>query len=139
VDGRVARRVAAGRSARSRERERLVDFERAARSVGVGGLLEYVRDVNVQKGATLHAVVVNVTVNDPEAAMAALEEQVVPGASGAPGFVAGYRVRLGENRGASVVVFESEDAARAAAAQAQEPGEFDTFDSVEVGEVIASA
>jgi hypothetical protein len=38
-----------------------------------------------------------------------------------------------------VVVFESEDAARAAAAQAQPPGEFVRFDSVEVGEVVASA
>jgi hypothetical protein len=38
-----------------------------------------------------------------------------------------------------VVVFESEDAARSAAAQAQLPGDFMTFDSVEVGEVVANA
>jgi hypothetical protein len=38
-----------------------------------------------------------------------------------------------------VVVFESEDAARSAAAQAQPPGDFLTFDSVEVGEVVANA
>jgi isopentenyl diphosphate isomerase/L-lactate dehydrogenase-like FMN-dependent dehydrogenase len=38
-----------------------------------------------------------------------------------------------------MVVFESEDAARSAAAQAQVPGELMTFDSVEVGEVVANA
>jgi hypothetical protein len=39
----------------------------------------------------------------------------------------------------AVVVFESEDAARSAAAEAQPPGDLMTFDSVEVGEVVASA
>jgi hypothetical protein len=38
-----------------------------------------------------------------------------------------------------VVVFESEEAARSAAAQAQVPGDSLAFDSVEVGEVVASA
>ena len=87
----------------------------------------------------MHAVVVNVTINDPEAAIAALREQVVPQASGAPGFVAGYWVRLGENRGTSIAVFGSEDAARAAADQVQRPGDFVRMDSVEVGEVVGSA
>jgi hypothetical protein len=82
---------------------------------------------------------VSVTINDPEAATAALKEQVVPQVSRAPGFISGYWLRLGENRGTSVVVFESEDAAQAAADQARAPGEFVRFDSVEVGEVVASA
>lgn len=38
----------------------------------------------------MHAVVVNVTVNDPEAAELALREQLVPRVSHAPGFVTGY-------------------------------------------------
>jgi hypothetical protein len=38
-----------------------------------------------------------------------------------------------------VVVFESEAAARAGAAEARPPGEFLRFDSVEVGKVVASA
>jgi hypothetical protein len=38
-----------------------------------------------------------------------------------------------------VVVFESEDAARSAAAEAQPPADLMTFDSVEVGEVVANA
>jgi hypothetical protein len=87
----------------------------------------------------MHAVVVNVTINDPDAATAALRDQVVPQVKGAPGFVAGYWVGLDGGRGTSVVVFESEDAARSAAAQAQAPGDFVTFDSVEVGEVVAHA
>jgi len=87
----------------------------------------------------MHAVVLNVTINDPEAPGAALRDQVVPQVSGSPGFVAAYWLGLEGNRGTSVVVFESEDAARAAAAQAQPPGEFVRFDNVEVGEVVASA
>jgi hypothetical protein len=61
----------------------------------------------------------------------------------APGFVAGYWVRLeGGDQGNSVIVFESEDAARAAAEQIREsvgsnPGV--TIDAVTVGEVVANA
>jgi hypothetical protein len=87
----------------------------------------------------MHAVVVNVTINDVDAATTALHDQVVPQVSQAPGFVAGYWVGLDEGRGTSIVVFESEDAARAAASQAQAPGNFVTFDKVEVGEVVAKA
>jgi hypothetical protein len=87
----------------------------------------------------MHAVVVNVTVHDADAAAAALRDQVVPQVSMAPGLVAGYWIGLEGGRGTSVVVFESEDAARSAAAQARAPGEYVTFDSVEVGEVIANA
>jgi hypothetical protein len=60
----------------------------------------------------MHAVVLNVTIHDPEAAAAALRDQVVPQVAGAPGFVAGYWVDLDGGRGTAVVVFESEDAAR---------------------------
>ena len=87
----------------------------------------------------MHAVVLSVTINDPDAATAAPRDQVVPQVAGAPGFVAGYWVGLDGGRGTSVVVFESEDAARSAAAQAQPPGGFVTFDSVDVGEVVANA
>jgi hypothetical protein len=86
----------------------------------------------------MHAVVTRVTIHDPEAAQTALENEVVPRVSGAPGFVAGYWVRLGENKGSAVIVFESEDAARTAAGQIQAP-EPVSFDSVEVGEVAANA
>jgi hypothetical protein len=87
----------------------------------------------------MHAVVLNVTVTNADAAAAALRDQVVPQVSGTPGFVAGYWLRLDAGRGTAVVVFESEDAARSAAAEAQPPGDLMTFDSVEVGEVVANA
>jgi hypothetical protein len=89
--------------------------------------------------ASMHAVVLNVTVTDADTAAAALRDQVVPQVSGTPGFVAGYWLRLDGDRGTAVVVFESEDAARSAAAEAQPPGDLMTFDSVEVAEVIANA
>jgi hypothetical protein len=91
------------------------------------------------KEASMHAVVLNVTVTDTDAATAALRDQVVPQVSGTPGFVTGYWVRLDGSRGTAVVVFESEEAARSAAAEAQPPGDLMTFDSVEVGEVVATA
>jgi hypothetical protein len=87
----------------------------------------------------VHAVVVRANITDRQAATNALHEQVVPRISQAPGFVVGYWVALGEGKGASVAVFESEDAARAVAAQIQPPGDFVTFESIDVGEVVANA
>ena len=87
----------------------------------------------------MHAVVVRVTVSDEGAALAALRDEVVPQISQAPGFVAGYWTRK-ENTGLSMVVFESEDAARAASERI--PGtvpEGVTVESVEVREVVANA
>jgi heme-degrading monooxygenase HmoA len=87
----------------------------------------------------MHAVVVNVTVNDPEPAQAALRDKVVPGVSRQPGFVAGYWTRSG-NTGLSMTLWESEDGANSAAegVRAMAP-EGITVDSVEVREVVASA
>jgi hypothetical protein len=87
----------------------------------------------------MHAVVVNVTINEPEAAAAALKDRVVPQVSQAPGFVAGYWVGLEGGKGTSIVAFESEEAARRASENIQMPGDFVTFDSVEVGEVVGHA
>jgi hypothetical protein len=87
----------------------------------------------------MHAVVINVTINDFPAAKAELDG-IVPRVSGAPGFVAGYWVALSQDKGTSIVVYESEAAAQAGAAQARgtSPGAV-TMDSIEVGEVIAHA
>ncbi len=91
----------------------------------------------------MHAVVVKVSVQDGPTATKHLRETIVPGVSQAPGFVAGYWVRLeGGGEGTSVVVFESEDAARAAAERIREntntsPGV--TLDDITVGEVVANA
>jgi heme-degrading monooxygenase HmoA len=91
----------------------------------------------------MHAVVVKVTVRDAPVATEFLRESVVPSVAQAPGFVAGYWVRLeGGDEGNSLVVFESEDAARAAAERIREnvgsnPGV--TLNDVTVGEVVANA
>jgi hypothetical protein len=91
----------------------------------------------------MHAVVVKVSVKDAPVATEFLRETVVPNVSQAPGFVAGYWVRLeGGDEGNSVIVFESDEAARAAADRLREnvganPGV--TLNDVSVGEVVASA
>jgi heme-degrading monooxygenase HmoA len=87
----------------------------------------------------MHAVVVNVTITDPEASEVVLREQVVPRVSQAPGFVAGYWTRKG-NGGLSMSVWESEDAANTASEMVRSVApEGVTVDSVEVREVVASA
>ena len=91
----------------------------------------------------MHAVVVKVSVQEEDPGLKYLRENIVPGVSQAPGFVAGYWVRLeGGDEGNSIVVFESEDAARAAAGRIREsvgsnPGV--TIKDVSVGEVVANA
>lgn len=90
----------------------------------------------------MHAVVVNVTINDAEPALAMLRDEIVPRASQAPGFVTGYWLRSQDNSGLSVIVFESEDAAQALARQIESggpPSDAVTLDSVEVREVMAHA
>jgi len=89
----------------------------------------------------MHAVVVSVAIQDGEAATKYLREEVVPQVSQAPGFVAGYWVRLeGGNSGRGVIIFESEDVARAASQRVSAaPGGATTIDSVDVGEVVANA
>jgi heme-degrading monooxygenase HmoA len=87
----------------------------------------------------MHAVVVNVTINDEEGSATVLREQVAPRVSQAPGFVAGYWTRKG-NSGLSMTVWESEDAASTASEMVKSVApEGVTVDSVEVREVVVSA
>lgn len=87
----------------------------------------------------MHAVVVNVTIRDPEGSEAALREQVVPRISQAPGFVAAYWTRK-DNHGLSMSVWQSEDAASTASEMVTAAApEGVTVDSVEVREVVVSA
>jgi len=92
----------------------------------------------------MHAVVVKVSVQDDgEQSLKFLRENIVPRVSQAPGFVAGYWVRLeGGDEGNSVIVFESEDAARAASEQVRSGVESNpgvAVRDVSVGEVVANA
>lgn len=87
----------------------------------------------------MHAVVVKVTINDPEGAVSALREQTVPAVSQAPGFVTGYWTRKGDT-GLSMIIFESEDAASAAGERVRSfAPDAVTVDDVEVREVTAHA
>jgi hypothetical protein len=91
----------------------------------------------------VHAFVVRVTVNDEQAGRKMLAEEVVPRASGAPGFVAGYWTRSADDQnGVSMIVFETEDQANTAKEMIQQgPPNPDavTLEDVEVREVVASA
>jgi hypothetical protein len=89
----------------------------------------------------MHAVVVNLTINEPEADLRALRDGVVPLVSQAPGFVTGYWTRSGDT-GLSMIVFDSKDAADAAAEQLRSTLADDTVATVEnmdVREIVAHA
>lgn len=87
----------------------------------------------------MYAVVVRVSISDVEKAREELRTQVVPMVSQSPGFVAGYWTGTGGD-GLSMVVFESEDAARQMADRVpQALPEFVTLEDVQVREVVASA
>jgi hypothetical protein len=87
----------------------------------------------------VHAVVVKVTISDQKAAESHLREQVVPGVSQAPGFVAGYWTRK-DGAGLGMVVFESEDAAQAMSERVPSMiPDVVTLEDVEVREVVAHA
>jgi hypothetical protein len=91
----------------------------------------------------MHAVVTRVSVSEGEPATKHLREEIVPRVKEAPGLVAAYWVRLeGGDEGTSVIVLESEDAARGVADQIRSGVESNpgvTLDSVTVGEVVANA
>jgi hypothetical protein len=87
----------------------------------------------------VHAVVVTVTITDHQVAESHLREQVVPGVSQAPGFVAGYWTREGDS-GLAMVVFESEDAAQAMSERVPSMApDVVRIENVEVREVVAHA
>lgn len=87
----------------------------------------------------MHAVVVNVTINDREAAEHALSEQLVPRVSQIPGFVSGYWT-MKDDTGLTMLVFDSEAAANAMGEMARSvvPDAM-TLGDVEVREVVAHA
>jgi hypothetical protein len=87
----------------------------------------------------MHAVVVKVSVSDPDGSEGALREQVVPGVSQAPGFVTGYWTRK-DNTGLSMVIFESEEAANGMSERVRSIAPAGvTVEDVEVRKVVAHA
>jgi hypothetical protein len=87
----------------------------------------------------MHAVIVTVTISDNEVAETHLKENVVPGVSQAPGFVAGYWTRK-DDSGVAMVIFESEDAANAMSERVPSMvPDVVTLGDIEVREVVAHA
>jgi hypothetical protein len=89
----------------------------------------------------MHAVVVRATIGESDVAEKGLKEQVLPRVKEAPGLVAAYWTRSDDKtNGVSMIVFESEEAARAAASMIGNapPPETVTLDNVEVREVVAN-
>ena len=89
----------------------------------------------------MHAVVARSTIHEFEQAASFLREQAIPRIRQSPGFVSAQWVRLDETTGTSMLTFETEEAARAAAEmiRANPPGgDAITINSIEVGEVVHS-
>jgi hypothetical protein len=75
-------------------------------------------------------------IQDFEQAKKLLRDEGIPRLSQMPGFVSGQWVRLGETSGASMIVFESEEAAQKAAEMFRtNPPPSATPNSIEVAEV----
>jgi len=88
----------------------------------------------------MHAVVLMVTLDNFDAAVSKLREEVIPAVQQAPGLLAGYWTRK-DDSGIGMIVFESEEAANAASEQAEAAANADpnvTLKSVDVREVVAS-
>ena len=108
-----------------------------------GSAIDPARDIfqlaSQLRRSAVHAVVVKVAVNDAETATKQLRENVVPGVSRAQGFVAGYWTR-GDDGGLSMVVFESEDAAKTMSEQVPSlVSDAVTIQDIQVREVVAHA
>ncbi len=88
----------------------------------------------------MHAnvVVVKVEAGSADVAQKALHEDVIPRVSKSPGFVAGYWLEPVDGKGASLTLWESEDAAREAA-RAIQPPPMVSIESIETREVIGQA
>ena len=90
----------------------------------------------------MHAVVVNLAIEELDSDLADLRDRVVPRVSQAPGFVTGYWTRKGKT-GLSLIVFDSEDAANAAVESVRSTvSKVDaeaTIENIEVREVVANA
>lgn len=88
----------------------------------------------------MHALIIRVTITDDAQAERTLREETVPRISGLPGFVHGYWMGPYDGGGISVILWESEEHASAAAERARSASPAGvTIDRVDVVEVAAHA
>ena len=85
----------------------------------------------------MHAVIVDVSISDMEQARQELRERVVPVVSQMPGFISGLWIEAGRGKGHSVVIFDSENAAKRMAQQVRSIPTHVTIERVDLGEVVA--
>jgi hypothetical protein len=86
----------------------------------------------------MYAALATVSISDYEKARRLLHDDVLPTVSDIPGFVSGVWLAPVDGKGVEILLFETEDEARAMAAQlppGREMNEFVTVESVEVREV----
>jgi hypothetical protein len=86
----------------------------------------------------MYAQVVSADFTDVEAAVKGLDG-LVPTVKASPGFVAGYWIRLDDSHGTSVVVFDTEEHARAGAPPVGAEMDGVRISALEFGEVMGSA
>jgi hypothetical protein len=89
----------------------------------------------------MYAALATVSITDDEQARRILHDDVLPTITDVPGFVSGHWLAPVHGRALSILIFETEDEARAMADQmpkGRELNEFTTVDSVDVCEVVGS-
>ena len=89
----------------------------------------------------MYAALATVAISDYEHAHRILHDDVLPTITDVPGFVSGYWLAPVNGRGLEILIFETEDEARAMAEQmpkGRELNEYVTVQSVEVCEVAGS-
>jgi hypothetical protein len=89
----------------------------------------------------MHAVLLTVRIEgNLDEAVKSLQEQVVPMVRSTPGFVAGYWFEARDGMGYSVVLFQTEEQARAAAPPVgSQPAPFATVETTDIRGVAANA
>jgi hypothetical protein len=89
----------------------------------------------------MYAALATVSISDYEKARRVLHDDVLPTVTDIPGFVSGHGLAPVEGKGMEILIFETDDEARAMAAQ-MPPGrrlnEYVTVESVEVREVAGT-
>jgi hypothetical protein len=87
----------------------------------------------------MHARVIHANISDLAEAKRSLDEEVIRGIKGAPGFLGAYFVAIDDSHGISIEVFETEEQARSTAPPegAEAPGV--TVRTIQFGAVIGSA
>ena len=87
----------------------------------------------------MYATVTHANIHDRAEAERGVVEEVIPMIKGARGFVGAYFVAIDDAHGISIVVFETEEQARAAAPPEGAVAAGVTVETIQVGEVIGAA